>query len=70
MSTNLLQDLKNVQRQITDLDASERYRLQPRLAALLGRLRKAGEPIPPQLRRLNDELLDEAIEAQFDNMPV
>lgn len=70
MSTNLLQDIKNVHRQINDLDASERYRMQPRLAGLLGQLREARQPIPSELRRLNDELLAEAIEAQFDNLPV
>ena len=26
--------------------------------------------IPPRLRRLQEELTDEAIEARFDNMPV
>lgn len=70
MSTNLLQDIKNVHRQINDLDPSERYRMQPRLAGLLGQLREVGQPIPSELRRLNDELLAEAIEAQFDNLPV
>lgn len=70
MSTLLLQDLKHVRRQITDLDPAERYRLQPRLAGLLGQLRETGQPVPSELCRLNEELLDEAIEAQFDNMPV
>ncbi|MCR9148096.1 MAG: hypothetical protein NXH74_12990 [Rhodobacteraceae bacterium] len=70
MSNTLLQDIKSVHRQIMDLDAAERYRMQPRLAGLLGQLREAGQPVPSELRRLNDELLAEAIEAQFDNMPV
>lgn len=70
MSTPLLEEIKLVRRQIRDLEAADRYRLQPRLAGLLGQLRTAGQPVPSELRRLNDELLDEAIEAQFDNMPV
>ncbi|WP_135501968.1 hypothetical protein [Roseovarius aestuariivivens] len=70
MTNTFLQEIKRLQHQILDLGEAERYRLQPRLAGLLGQMRDAGEPIPAKLRRLNDELLDEAIEAQFDNMPV
>lgn len=69
MST-LSEDVKRLHRQILDLGDCERYRLQPRLAGLLGQMRQAGERIPPHMERLNEELLDEAIEAQFDNMPV
>lgn len=68
--SNLSQDVKRLHRQILDLGATERYRLQPRLAGLLGQMRQAGVKIPSEMARLNDELLDEAIEAQFDNMPV
>ena len=67
---NLSMDIKRLHRQILDLGTEERYRLQPRLAGLLGQMRQAGERIPPDMARLNDTLLDEAIEAQFDNMPV
>ncbi|MGK7652552.1 MULTISPECIES: hypothetical protein [unclassified Roseovarius] len=68
--TSLTQEIKQLHRQILDLEEAERYRLQPRLAGLLGQMRHAGEPVPSQLQRLNETLLDEAIEAQFENMPV
>ncbi|KRS11995.1 hypothetical protein XM53_13535 [Roseovarius atlanticus] len=68
--TRLTQEIKQLHRQILDLDEAERYRLQPRLAGLLGQLRHAGEPVPSEMQRLNATLLDEAIEAQFENMPV
>lgn len=69
MST-LSEDIKRLHRQILNLEEAERYRLQPRLAGLLGQMRQAGEPVPKDLVCLNELLLDEAIEAQFDNMPV
>lgn len=67
---HLSMEMKQLHRQILDLGSAERYRLQPRLAGMLGQMRQAGVRIPPEMTRLNDELLDEAIEAQFDNMPV
>ncbi len=66
----LSQEIKRLHRQILDLNACERYRMQPRLAGLLGQMRQAGEPVPADMVRLNETLLDEAIEAQFENMPV
>ncbi|MBY5988174.1 hypothetical protein FIU89_07300 [Roseovarius sp. THAF27] len=68
--TKLSQEIKQLHRQILDLSEGERYRLQPRLAGLLGQMRHAGEPVPAAMQRLNETLLDEAIEAQFENMPV
>jgi hypothetical protein len=68
--TRLSQEIKQLHRQILDLDECERYRLQPRLAGLLGQMRHAGESVPADMQRLNETLLDEAIEAQFENMPV
>ena len=66
----LSQEIKQLHRQILDLGECERYRLQPRLAGLLGQMRHAGERVPPDMMRLNELLLDEAIEAQFENMPI
>lgn len=68
--SKLSREIKQLHRQILDLKEGERYRLQPRLAGLLGQMRNAGEPVPAEMQRLNETLLDEAIEAQFDNMPV
>jgi len=68
--SKLSQEIKEIHRQILNLQETERYRMQPRLAGLLGRMRLAGEPVSAEMVRLNDLLLDEAIEAQFENMPV
>lgn len=47
-----------------------RYRLQPQFNRLLGEMRGAGRPVPQRLNDLNAALIDEAVEAQFDNLPL
>lgn len=47
-----------------------RIALQPQLAEVLRRMEVDGEPIPARLRNLDEELTSEAIEAQFDNVPL
>lgn len=50
--------------------ADSRYKLQPKLESWITARTIRGKPVPPAARQLNDELRDEAIEAQFDNFPV
>ncbi|OUD10592.1 hypothetical protein BVC71_03620 [Marivivens niveibacter] len=47
-----------------------RYKHQPALNAVLTNMRDSGLPIPHRLVELNNSMLDEAVEAQFDNLPV
>lgn len=47
-----------------------RYRLQPKLEQWIEARSTAGLPVPAEAHALNGELRDEAIEAQFDNLPV
>lgn len=56
--------------QISQADAAERLRLRPKLDRALQNIRLEGLAVPRRLQTLNDELLDEAIEAEFDNLPV
>ena len=56
--------------QITVANAALRLRLQPQLTRIVEDLLKSGAPVPPRLRNLNEQLLEEAIEARFDNLPV
>lgn len=58
----LLQDI--------DTAGETRYTLQPRLHALLHDMEVIGTRVPPRLRQLDHDLLDEAVEAQFDNLPI
>jgi len=61
-ATKLLDDLRRA--------GDKRHLLQPRLHALLHDMEMHGLPVSATLRQLDQDLLDEAVEAQFDNMPV
>ncbi|MFY9210890.1 MAG: hypothetical protein WAO69_07160 [Aestuariivita sp.] len=56
--------------EIERASASTRLALQPRLEKFLAHLEADGIRVPRRLKKLNSELIDEAIEARFDNMPV
>ncbi len=47
-----------------------RLRLQPKFGRVLQDLELAGTSVPARLRNLHEQLLEEAIEARFDNLPV
>ena len=47
-----------------------RIAMQPQLQTILNRLEADGIVVPGRLKRLNATLIDEAIEARFDNMPI
>ncbi|KIC43833.1 MAG: hypothetical protein AB3N07_04975 [Ruegeria sp.] len=47
-----------------------RLALQPSLSQVIESMRASGVQIPSRLRRLDAALCEDAIEAQFDNMPV
>ena len=49
---------------------SNRHIHQPALHAILTNMRQAGMPVPHRLVELENSMLDEAVEAQFDNLPV
>lgn len=55
---------------ISEESSSARFRLQPQLNSLIHELQNEGKKVVPGALRLNEELRNEAIEAQFDNMPV
>lgn len=63
-------DLNALRARILDTPEDQRYLLQPELDRLIDRMQAAGLDVPATVRTLNEELSDEAIEAQFDNLPV
>jgi len=63
-------DLDAVRARILDTPEDQRYLIQPELDRLIDRMQAAGLDVPATVRILNEELSDEAIEAQFDNLPV
>lgn len=68
--TNLTTELARLEHQIGQCEGATRHRYQPQLRRMMERLRSEGEVIPSRTKRLHEQLLCEAIEAQFDNMPV
>ena len=68
--TNLNDDLAKLLKRIAEADVDTRHRFQPRLADLIHQFEAARQPVPHEATNLNEELLSDAIEAQFDNMPV
>ncbi|MEM7076386.1 MAG: hypothetical protein AAGA28_16275 [Pseudomonadota bacterium] len=63
-------ELQRIHAEILNMDADQQYQLQPRLDNVIARSRRAGAPVPADIEKLNAKLIDEAIEAQFDNLPV
>ncbi|MET4102112.1 hypothetical protein ABIE58_001540 [Roseovarius sp. MBR-78] len=68
--TYLDQELDRLQALIGAETPDARYRHEPRLRHVIARLREEGRAVPERIRALHAVLLSEAIEAEFDNMPV
>ena len=68
--TNLDTRLDLLIEKIKRTSPSARFRLQPQLHRLIIELEAGGARVKRDTRQLNEELQNEAIEAQFDNVPV
>ncbi len=68
--TDLLKRAHQLEDRIATANSKVRIALQPEFHRVLHRLRNSGAPIPKSMRRLDATLCEEAVEAQFDNMPV
>lgn len=63
-------EMHRLHRQILAMASDERHIMQPKLDSVIVRTRLSGQRVPHDIAQLNSKLLDEAIEAQFDNLPV
>lgn len=68
--TNLNSRLDLLIHKIKQESPSARFRLQPQLNRLITEFEAEGMKVRRDTRLLNEELQIEAIEAQFDNVPV
>jgi len=68
--SNLQNEIDRLQRQIEQTDINTRFYYQPPLRNLMNELETRGEKIPAELKHLHAQLLNEAIEDLFENMPV
>lgn len=56
--------------EIKQADERGRLALQPKLQRLLAQMNATGTRVPAKLSDLHDQILEEAIEARFDNLPI
>ncbi|WP_424987793.1 hypothetical protein [Microbulbifer sp. S227A] len=61
---------EHLEEQIAAAKAETRIALQPQFSNVLGMIAAGGAKVPRRMRRLDAALVEEAIEARFDNMPV
>jgi hypothetical protein len=61
---------ENLEQKIARAEPQDRLNLQPQFAKLIARLKAEGEAVPVRMRRLDAVLVEEVIEARFDNLPV
>ena len=67
---NLMKTAEKLEQTISGASGADRLELQPEFCRLMDQLEAEGAEVPPKLRNLEAALLDEAIEAQFDNLPL
>ncbi|WP_101068593.1 hypothetical protein [Roseovarius salinarum] len=67
---DLHKELEALEIRIRAADPANRYKFQSQLHRLIEKLSHSGQPVPSKLRDLDDQLAEDAIEAEFDNMPV
>lgn len=68
--TATITEFDRLHRQIGEAAAETRHEFEPQLRRLIDRLRHDNERVPERMKRLHEALLCEAIEAQFENLPV
>ncbi len=61
---------EHLEERISAAKAETRIALQPQFSSVLSKIAAEGARVPRRMRQLDAALLDEAIEARFDNMPV
>lgn len=68
--TNLDAEFDRLQTLIGAATPETRYKHEPQVRRVIARLHERGEAVPARIKRLHEILLSEAIEAEFDNMPI
>ena len=69
-SAQIVSEADALAQEIREASSERRLQLQPAFGRVLQNLEQMGADVPPRLRNLHEQLLEEAIEARFDNLPV
>ncbi|MGI3209912.1 hypothetical protein ACROSR_02225 [Roseovarius tibetensis] len=67
---DLKTEIETVQSMVEQADPDTRYKHEPELRDLIDRMHNNDMAVPAPVKRLHQILLTEAIEAEFDNMPI
>ncbi len=70
LAQDLNREVELLEQKLKGACLDTRLELQPSVSKVLERMRVNGIHIPSRLRRLDAALCEDAIEAQFDNLPV
>ena len=68
--TDLMTQLSTLKDEIREANPDTRYAFAPQLAQLIEMMESKRLSVPAEIHDLHDDLVNESIEAQFDNMPV
>lgn len=68
--TDLRMEIDRLQSLIGQADPITRYQHEPDLRHIIERMQASDVAVPAPVKRLHQILLSEAIEAEFDNMPI
>lgn len=66
----LFSEFTEIEQKLENACLDTRLALQPSVSKIVDRMRRQGIHVPSRLRRLDSALCEDAMEAQFDNMPV
>lgn len=67
---DILNEFENLAERIAATPEGKQYKYCQELDKLIERMEEAGVDVPQAARRLDERLCEDAIEAQFDNMPL
>jgi len=68
--TNLLELIAELEPKVADATPLTRDAVLKELNKSADMFREAGKPVPQRLKELECALVDDAVEGQFDNLPV
>lgn len=69
-AVNLYSEAEQLEKKLNGASLDTRLALQPSVTKVVERMRQQGMHVPSRLRRLDAALCEDAMEAQFDNLPV
>lgn len=69
-SAQIVSEAEELAEKIRKAGPDTRLELQPVFGEVLQTIERSGTDVPPRLRNLHEQLIEEAIEARFDNLPI